>query len=304
MLYKPVTVNAATTITEVNFTVDFSKIPSVTMGEQVPYETADSGALSIAESEKCSVYCEGWLSKQDGGGWDSVYDSIYNDSLHGSNTITSGHSDNGKFSDQYTFTYYFEIHSNSGYEFNQNDDVNFIGTNASVVWKMYVNYGWIVGITSGGSGSGSSESDGSNGSGCDHSYEWVEEVPATATEDAVYAYKCSKCGHIDAYMNGANSAYMQFNRDAAQKIKKASQNSTVIINTDRWTSFHRTVIDELAKRSDVTLIVTYTDTEHHRKAFTIPAGTQDIPQLIDENGYSGFKYLLGKFGETAYPIKK
>ena len=129
-------------------------------------------------------------------------------------------------------------------------------------------------------------------------------MPATATEDAVYAYKCSKCGHIDAYMNGANSAYMQFNRDAAQKIKKASQNSTVIINTDRWTSFHRTVIDELAKRSDATLIVTYTDTEHHRKAFTIPAGTQDVSQLIDENGYSGFKYLMGKFGETAYPIKK
>ena len=82
MLYKPVTVNAATPITEVNFTVDFSKIPSVTAGEQVPYETADSGAMSIAESEKCSVYCEGWLSKQDDGGWDSVYDSIYNEKFH------------------------------------------------------------------------------------------------------------------------------------------------------------------------------------------------------------------------------
>lgn len=133
---------------------------------------------------------------------------------------------------------------------------------------------------------------------CDHEYEWVEDETATPDMDAKLVYKCKKCGHIDMRMNEANSAYFTFNRDIEKKIKNAAIGATVKIDTTMWNSFNHCVIDALVKRNDVTLIIEYTDAGVRRQ-ITIPAGT-DFTGFIDENGYTGFKYLISKGLETNY----
>ena len=137
------------------------------------------------------------------------------------------------------------------------------------------------------------------GSVCSHTYEWVETEAATDTTDAKLAYKCSRCGHIDMWMTEANSAYIKTNREAADRIAKAPANGTVKLETGNWTSFYRNVIDALAKRPDVTVVITYNDENHNRKCITIPAGT-DLTGYIDDKGYTGYKFLISKLGETPY----
>ena len=100
-------------------------------------------------------------------------------------------------------------------------------------------------------------------------------------------------------MTEANSAYVEFLRESADKITKASANATVKIEAKNWTSFQRTVIDALSKRPDVTLVIEYTDTDSSRHQITIPAGT-DLSDFIDANGYTGFDFLISKGLETDY----
>lgn len=133
---------------------------------------------------------------------------------------------------------------------------------------------------------------------CDHEYEWVEDEAATATTDAKLVYKCTKCGHIDMRMTEANSAYLKFNQDTEKKINEASSGATVKIDTTRWNSFYRSVIDKLAARTDVTLVIEYTDAGA-RHQITIPAGT-DLTGFIDANGYTGFDFLVSKGLGTDY----
>ena len=134
---------------------------------------------------------------------------------------------------------------------------------------------------------------------CDHEYEWVEDVAATADSDAKLVHKCRKCGNIDMRMDEANSAYVQFLRESADKITKAGTNATVKIEAKNWSSFQRTVIDALAQRPDVTLVIEYNDADNDRRQITIPAGT-DLTGFIDENGYTGFDFLISKNLETDY----
>jgi hypothetical protein len=100
-------------------------------------------------------------------------------------------------------------------------------------------------------------------------------------------------------MTEANSAYLMFNRNSADKISSAAQNAKVIIDTDKWTSFYRNVIDALAKRPDLTVKIRFTDEKHARRCITIPAGT-DLDGFIDSKGFTGFEYLVSKGFETPY----
>jgi len=127
-----------------------------------------------------------------------------------------------------------------------------------------------------------------------HSYSWEDVRPATEDENGEMVYRCS-CGEV--LYRVPTSAYNVFNRNTAEKIKNAKQGATVKIETSRWISFHKMVMQALADRPDVSLEVSFLDGEYkgNRVSFTIPAGT-DTLSLLDENGFSGFLYLAGKFG--------
>lgn len=127
-----------------------------------------------------------------------------------------------------------------------------------------------------------------------HSFAWEDGKEATEDDNGEMIYKCS-CGEV--LYRVPTSAYNVFNRNTAEKIKNAKQGATVKIETSRWISFHKMVMQALADRPDVSLEVSFLDGEYkgNRTSFTIPAGT-DTLSLLDENGFSGFLYLAGKFG--------
>ena len=127
-----------------------------------------------------------------------------------------------------------------------------------------------------------------------HHYVW-ETIEATENSDGELRYKCDICGDIQTRV--PITAYYVFNKNTSEKIKKAGQGATVKIETSRWISFHKMVMQALADRPDVSLEVSFLDGEYkgNRVSFTIPAGT-DTLSLLDENGFSGFLYLAGKFG--------
>ena len=127
-----------------------------------------------------------------------------------------------------------------------------------------------------------------------HSYAWEDVKEATEDDNGEMIYKCS-CGEV--LYRVPTSAFNVFNRNTAEKVKNAKQGATVKIETSRWISFHKMVMQALADRPDVSLEVSFLDGEYkgNRVSFTIPAGT-DTLSLLDENGFSGFLYLAGKFG--------
>ncbi len=95
------------------------------------------------------------------------------------------------------------------------------------------------------------------------------------------------------------TAYYTFNNDVNQKISSAAKGSTVKIETSNFISFHKSVMEALAKRPDVSMEISFLDGEYkgNRMIVTIPAGT-DVMSLVDKNGFVGFLYLAGKFGYT------
>ena len=124
-----------------------------------------------------------------------------------------------------------------------------------------------------------------------HTYQWVNYAPATDTADAILAYQCTGCGDIASWQSVPNSAFYQFNVDAANRIAKAPQNGTVTISTDTWISFAKNlVLPALQSRPDVTVIVKYKWKGKPAK-LVIPAGT-DLSSKFGDSGFCGFLNLF------------
>ncbi len=106
---------------------------------------------------------------------------------------------------------------------------------------------------------------------------------------------CEGCGQV--LYRVPLSAYGPFQKVTAEKIRNAAQGATVEITTSRWISFHRSVMEALAARPDVTLTISFLDGEYrgNRRIVTIPAG-YDTLSLLNGTDYCGFLYLGSKFG--------
>lgn len=152
------------------------------------------------------------------------------------------------------------------------------------------------GSSTGDSDEGSSAVQKESESNHTHSYFWSEEKAATEDTDGEMVYRC-ECGAVQYRV--PISAYYVFNKNTMEKIKKADKGATVKIETSKWISFHKMVMQALADRPDVSLEVSFLDGEYkgNRVSFIIPAGT-DTLSLLDDNGFAGFLYLAGKLGMT------
>ncbi|SEP86187.1 hypothetical protein [Butyrivibrio sp. TB] len=152
------------------------------------------------------------------------------------------------------------------------------------------------GSSTGDSDEGSSTVQKESESSHTHYYFWSEEKAATEDTDGEMVYRC-ECGAVQYRV--PISAYYVFNKNTMEKIKKADKGATVKIETSKWISFHKMVMQALADRPDVSLEVSFLDGEYkgNRISFIIPAGT-DTLSLLDDNGFAGFLYLAGKLGMT------
>ena len=123
---------------------------------------------------------------------------------------------------------------------------------------------------------------------CNHDCEYILEKQATPTEDAVNAYQCVKCRTILEKITVPNSAYATFLEETAFLIQNTQQ-SEVLIITDRWISFNREVIEAIKCRPDVTVRVQY-HYQGKEHLLLIPAGV-DVSLLVNESEFYGFKYV-------------
>lgn len=128
----------------------------------------------------------------------------------------------------------------------------------------------------------------------DLAYEIVKS--ATAENDALMAVQCTICGAVLDEMEVPNSAYAAFQKETIEAIRNTRANE-VIISTQRWISFHQSVLEAISQRPDVTVIIWY-QYQGEMHEVIIPAGA-DVCPLADENGFCGFLYLNQIFDETS-----
>ena len=128
-----------------------------------------------------------------------------------------------------------------------------------------------------------------NDTGHEHSYEWVEAFEPSVSGDGLMQHRCS-CGAVDdQYTIPGSLAYL---RMFCAAIQNAPENGTVEWNPYAFRCYTRRMMEELAKRPDVTLRTTYTEADGTTKSFTIPAGQA----LTDEELFYGFTYLGNLYG--------
>ena len=127
------------------------------------------------------------------------------------------------------------------------------------------------------------------------SYTWQTVTEPDVHNDGEEICVCEGCGQV--LYRVPLSAYGPFQKVTAEKIQNAAQGATVEITTSRWYSFHRSVMEALAARPDVTLVVSFLSEGYKgdRLTFTIPAGT-DTVAFLNEEGYAGFFYISGMLG--------
>lgn len=127
------------------------------------------------------------------------------------------------------------------------------------------------------------------GNACEHKP--VRELYETATpqRDAVFCESCELCGQVIAYGEIPNTAYVSFLDCAAGMIREAQPAEQVVVDTDRWISFDKRVLDAIKERADVSILIRYFDRGEEHQVL-LPAGV-DVSSLEDENGFCGFRYL-------------
>ena len=127
------------------------------------------------------------------------------------------------------------------------------------------------------------------GSSHEHYFQWKETIEPTVTSDGLLENICG-CGVINdrVVVPGAMAYFKAF----CDKIQNAPENSVVEWNPLNNYCYTRRMMEELAKRPDVTLKTTYTDSEGNVKSFTIPAGQA----LTDNEMFYGFTYLGNLYG--------
>lgn len=122
-----------------------------------------------------------------------------------------------------------------------------------------------------------------------HSFQWIETLEPTLQNDGLMQHKC-ECGAIDdQYTIPGSLAYF---RMYCAAIQNAPQNGTVEWNPYNFRCYTRRMMEELAKRPDVTLKTTYTEADGTVKSFTIPAGQAPA----DSEQFYGFTYLGNLYG--------
>ena len=123
----------------------------------------------------------------------------------------------------------------------------------------------------------------------EHSFQWVETLQATLESDGLMQHRC-ECGAVDdEYRISASLVYFH---EYCAAIQNAPQNAVVEWNSDPFRCYTRRMMEELAKRPDVSLKTTFTDTDGSRKSFTIPAGQAPA----DSELFYGFTYLGNLYG--------
>ena len=127
----------------------------------------------------------------------------------------------------------------------------------------------------------------------EHNWEWIQIQAATDSQDGVEAMCCTECGQQGESRTIVSSAYGVFCGETKDKITGATENATVEMETEIWSSLPKSVMDAIKERRDLTvnLTLTYQNKEY---PLSIPAG-YDM-SVLEEADWYGVLYLNQFFG--------
>ena len=123
----------------------------------------------------------------------------------------------------------------------------------------------------------------------EHAFSWVESVAPTANSDGLSEYKCS-CGLVES--SQPISCGVAFTQEFNDLIRNAPENGIVENQPEMFRCYTKKMMEELAKRPDVSLKTTYVDEEGNLRSFTIPAGQAPV----EDDLFYGFVYLGNRYG--------
>ncbi|MBR1471961.1 MAG: hypothetical protein IJ600_10025, partial [Lachnospiraceae bacterium] len=124
-----------------------------------------------------------------------------------------------------------------------------------------------------------------------HTY--IQQVVSdpTGEKDGVMINVCRHCGFVEKGSEQVISAYGNFNAIVLASVKNAQAGGTAEMETARWISVHRRVLEALAGNPGVTLKIhfIYEGTKH---VLTIPGNDSRLATLLErEDEYFGFMFL-------------
>ncbi len=134
----------------------------------------------------------------------------------------------------------------------------------------------------------------------------VMQAPTTEV-DGFAEWRCTQCGiydwndhdNADARETVTLSAYPVFNDTLESNIKAAEAGATVCIETKRWVSVRRGVLEALAEKPGVTLSIKF-EKEGSDYVLTIPGGDPILAGiLVSEDRFFSFNFLGNTYGLTA-----
>ena len=123
----------------------------------------------------------------------------------------------------------------------------------------------------------------------EHAFSWVESVAPTANSDGLSEYKCG-CGLVES--SQPISCGVAFTQEFNDLIRNAPENGIVENQPEMFRCYTKKMMEELAKRPDVSLKTTYVDEEGNLRSFTIPAGQAPV----EDDLFYGFVYLGNRYG--------
>lgn len=127
-----------------------------------------------------------------------------------------------------------------------------------------------------------------------HSYEWVTTQEVTADQDGMEEYRCS-CGDVQERGVIPCAAYVI--RGFTDAVNDAAVNGTATYDSGNLYCMTDRMIETLAKRSDVTTVVTF-QYEKVEYQMRVPAGTDFTSVLTDEEYFYGYFGFAAKVGAT------
>ena len=134
----------------------------------------------------------------------------------------------------------------------------------------------------------------------------VMQAPTTEV-DGFAEWRCTQCGiydwndhdNADAGETVTLSAYPVFNDTLENNIKAASAGDTVSIETKRWVSVRRGVLEALAEKPGVTLSIRFAK-DGSDYVLTIPGGDPALAGILaSEDRFFSFTTLGNTYGLTA-----
>lgn len=131
---------------------------------------------------------------------------------------------------------------------------------------------------------------------CNHDYLWEVEKEPTETQDGEVDLKCTKCGDIKNRQ--PLSSYAYFIKVSEEKINKASEGSTVIINSKIWNSFPKSFFEKLSETQDIKVIIDFT---YNHDDFETSISSNEAKEIIESSNcyaYYGPATLIELFGAT------